>query len=48
MVCALVSDHDIVFLQQCLNILYELTASLLRLDIVTLSVSEAKEMFECR
>ena len=43
---ALVSDDDIVFLQQRLNVLDELRSSLLRLDIVALSMSEAKYMFE--
>jgi len=41
----LVSDDDIVFLQQGLNVLDELRSTLLGLDIVALSMSEVKEVF---
>ena len=41
----LVSDDDIVFLQQRLNVLDELRSTLLGLDIVALSMSETKEVF---
>lgn len=40
-----VSDDDILFLQQRLNVLDKLRR-LLGLDIVALSVSEPKEMFK--
>jgi len=42
----LVSDDDVVFLQQRLNILYEMGSSLFGLKIVALGVTEAKEMFK--
>lgn len=45
-VYALVSDNDIVFLQQRLDVLDELRGCLLALNIVALSVSEAEEMFK--
>ena len=45
-VSILVSDNDIVFLQQRLNVLYELRSGLLGLDIVALRVPETKDMFK--
>ena len=42
---SLVSDDDIMFLQQRLNVLDELRSTLLGLDIVALSMPEAKEVF---
>jgi len=45
-VYALVSNDDIVFLQQRLNVLDKLRSSFLGLDIVALGMSKAKEVFE--
>ena len=45
-VYALVSDDDVVFLQQRLNILDELRSSLLGPHVVALGMPEAKEVFE--
>jgi len=42
----LISDDDVVFLQQRLNVLYELRGGLLGLQIIALGMSEAKEMFK--